>query len=407
LLIAAALLGIGTPPPAAAQNTTLDSRWIPYIGCWKLIAPRQTLVCVVPAVDSGAVDLVTVENGEGVKAEQIIAGGRRLETAHGECTGWQSARWSTVSDRLYLRSEESCPGWGTRTGSGLLAMTRDGQLLYIQGSTVGLKTGVHVERYGELTDSLALPSEVQDALDALHLDLTAVSQARALAKAPLGIDDLAEASRQLNLDVVEAWLVERGSLFNLDGRRLVELAKAGIPSRITDLMIALSYPGVFSIDATAHRGERRGDSVVAYGPGAGPIYPVSSWYGSCDMDYLAFSSNYCDGFSSGYPYGYDFYQHNYPVIIIFNGSGGGSGGGAGGGSSGARSHGRVIHGRGYQEGEGTNADVSRWGEPRSSGSTGSGSGAAARPSSPPPPPPPPPPASSGSSGEQRTAKPRP
>jgi hypothetical protein len=222
----------------------------------------------------------------------------------------------------------------------------------------------------------------------------------------LGIDDLAEASRQLDLNVVEAWLVERGSSFNLDSKRLVELAKAGIPSRITDLMIALSYPGVFSIDANAHRGERRGDTVVAYGPGAGPIYPVSSWYGSCDMDYLSFSgSNYCDGFSSGYQYGYGFYQPNYPIIIIYNGSGGGSGGGGGGGggSSGSRSHGRVVNGGGYQEGQDASADVAV-GEPRSSSSTGSSSGAASRPSSPPPPPPP---ASSGSSGEQRTAKPRP
>jgi hypothetical protein len=399
LLVAAALLGIGTPNPAEAQNTTVDSRWIAYIGCWKLISPRQTLVCVVPAVDTGAVDLVTIENGAVVKAEQVIAGGRRLETAHGECTGWQSAEWSRVSDRLYLRSEESCPGWGTRTGNGVLAMTREGQLLYIQGSTVGLQTGVHVERYREITDSLALPSEVQDALDALHLDLTAASQARAMAKAPLGIDDLAEASRELDLDVVEAWLVERGSSFNLDGKRLVALAKAGIPSRITDLMIALSYPGAFSIDATSHRGERRGDAVLAYGSGVGPMYPVSSWYGTCGMDYLPFpySSNYCDGFA-GYPYAYDYYQHDYPVIIIFNGSSGGSGGG--GAPSPSGSHGRVVNGRGYQEGQGTNANVARWGEPRSSSSTGSSAGAAA-------PPPPPPATSSSSSGEQRTAKPRP
>jgi hypothetical protein len=243
-----------------------------------------------------------------------------------------------------------------------------------------------------------LPGEVQDALDALHLDLTAVSQAHASAKAPLGIDDLAEASRELDLDVVEAWLVERGSSFNLDAQRLVALAKAGIPARITDLMIALSYPSVFAIDAGSHSGARRGDTVVAYGSGAGPIYPVSPWYGSCGLDYLPFSygSNYCDGFA-GYPYAYDYYQNNYPIIIIFNGSGGGSGGG--GGSSGSRSHGRVVNGGGYQEGQGTNANVARWGEPRSSSSTGSSAGAAA--------PPPPPATSSSSSGEQRTAKPRP
>jgi hypothetical protein len=397
LLIGAALLA--GPTPGQAQNTSVDSRWLAFLGCWKPMSLRSTMLCIVPAADSGAVDLVTIENGEVVKAEQIIADRRNIQTAHGECTGWQRAEWSTISDRLYMHSEERCPGWGTRTGSALFAMTRDGQLLYIQGSTVGEKTGVQVQRYREITDSLSLPSEVQDALDAVHLDVTAATQARALAKAPLDIDDLAEASRELDLDVVEAWLVERGSSFNLDAKRLEALAKAGIPGRITDLMIALSFPGVFSIDATSHRGARR-TAELAYSESAGPLYPVTPWYGSCLMDYY-----YCDGFANPYPYGYgDFYGYgrDYPVVIIYNPSGGGGGGG--GGSTESRAHGRVVNGRGYQEGQGANADVSRFGEPRSSDGS-SYSGSASRTSSPPPPPPPP--ASSSSSGEPRTAKPRP
>lgn len=386
LLVAAALLA--NVAPARAQDTPVDSRWIAYLGCWQSVGEgKNSTVCVVPATDMSAVDLVTVENGEVVKAEQIIANGARIATTRGECTGWQSAEWSAVSDRLYMHAEESCPGWGTRTGSGVIALDRAGQLLHIQGSTVGMKTGVRVQRYREAETDLVLPSEVKDALDALDLDLRAIGQAHAAATASLAVDDVVEASRQLDTDVVEAWLVERGGSFTLNADRLVTLADAGVPSRITDLMIALSYPGVFSIDDVLHRGSRRGEAAESYAGGAGLMYPVTPWYGSCVME------SYCDGFDRLYPYGYDSYPRNYPIIIIFNGSGGGSGGSA-------RSHGRVVNGQGYQEGDGSSADVTRRGVPRSDGESGTASSrGAGTPSSTP--------STSSSSGEQRTAKPRP
>ena len=393
LLVGAALFALGAP--ARAQNTTVDSRWIAYLGCWESIGGRKSIVCVVPAADTSAIDLVTLENAEVIKAEQILATGARIETTHGECTGWQSAQWSAVSDRLYLRSEESCPGWGTRTGTGMIAMTRDGQLLYIQGSTVGMKTGVRVQRYKGTTADLVLPSEVKDALDAVQLDLSATAQAHAAATAPLAVEDLTEASRQLDADVVEAWLVERGGSFTLDAKRLVALANAGVPTRITDLMIALSYPGVFTIDATSHRGARRVEAEASYAGGAGPIYPVTPFYGNCGMEFMPFpySSYYCDGFAHVYPYeyGYNPYLNQYPVLIIYTGSSGGS--------DIVRPHGRVVNGHGYEEGQRSSADVvSRWGEPRS-GTSGSSSTGAASPQYTP--------SSSSSSGEQRTAKPRP
>ena len=393
LLVAVALLGTGATA-ARAQNTTVDSRWIAYLGCWESIGGQKSIVCVVPGADTSAIDLVTIENGEVVKAEQMIATGARIETTHGECTGWQSAEWSAVSDRLYLRLEERCPGWGTRTGTGVFAMTRDRQLLYIQGSTVGMKTGVQVQRYREPTTDLVLPSEVKDALDALHLDLSVTAQAHAAATAPLAIDDLVEASRQLDPDVVEAWLVERGGSFTLDRKRLVTLANAGVPSRITDLLVALSYPGVFTINVTAHQGARRAETTESYAGGAGPVFPVASWYAGCSLEYLPFyGSYYCDGFAQAYPFTYGSYGRDYPVVIIFNGSSGSGGGEI------SRSHGRVINGQGYQEGPGSSADVvSRWGEPRQSISGSSSTGAASPQYTP---------SSSSSSGEQRTAKPRP
>ena len=383
LLVAATLLGLGATP-ARAQNTTVDSRWLAYLGCWEALDTPSTL-CLIPSADTSAVDLVTIKNGQVVTAEQILATGARVETARADCAGWRSAEWSAVSDRLYLRSEETCPGWGTRTGTGVIALSRDGQLLYIQGSTVGLRAGVRAQRYREITTTVDLPSEVRDALDALRPDLTASMQARAAATAPLAIEDLVEAARQLDVDVVEAWLVERGGSFTLDAARLTTLAKAGVPSRITDLMIALSYPKMFAINATSHQGERRVITDESYAGGG--AYALTPSYGDCLMAYQPFgySSYYCDGFAS-LQYGYSWFPYN-PVAIIYTGGSSGAGGGT--------THGRVVNGQGYEEGLRPDGDVSsRRGEPRSEGASSTG---ASRPSS----------TSGSSSGEQRTAKPRP
>ena len=385
LLAGAVLFGIGVPPaPAHAQNPTVDARWLAYLGCWRSIQiGRESTVCLVPGrgAEMAAVDIVTIDSGRVVAAEQIAATGQRLQTTRGDCTGWQSAGWSGVSDRVYLRAEETCPGWGTRTGTGLIALTDEGQLLYIQGSTITTKTGVRVQRYREAAE-FDLPSEVADALNTLDADLTTTARARAAAAAPLAIEDLAEASRELDVEVVEAWLVARGKSFRLDAERLVALAGAGVPARITDLMIALSNPRVFAVDG---RGTRR---VSTSGePGVvSPVYPVSPLYSGCAMQYvfLPLYSSYCDAYAFRYPYPYGW----YPVSIIYTGDA--SGGGGGGSGSGGRSHGRVINGRGYQQGTPTSADVVRTGQPRSTASGGT-----------------PAPSASASSGEQRTAKPRP
>jgi hypothetical protein len=391
LLVAAALLGIAAAPPLLrAQDSTVDSRWLAYLGCWEAVGPAKTHLCVVPVTGTSAVDLVTIANGTVVARDRIAATGERATTTHGNCSGWQSASWSDIGDRVYLRSEETCTPGNPRPGTGLIAPTRDGQWLYIQGMTLGTQTGVRVQRYHEVTTNLLLPQEIADAL---QLDLTATMQARAAAAAPLTIDDLVDASRHLDAAVVEAWLVERGGSFTLDAKRLLALAKGGVPPRTIDVLVALSYPGVFAINPTSRRGERRVSTEESYGGGAGPIYPLSS----CGLDYTfyPFGSGYCDGLTPWYPYGYGWYPGNYSVVIIYTGSG--SSGGAGGGAT-SGSHGRVVNGKGFQEGPRGAADVSsRWGEPRST-SNGGSSGAAATPA----------PSTSTSSGtEQRTAKPRP
>ena len=75
LFTAAALLGIGAVP-ARAQDTTVDSRWLAYLGCWEPIVSTNTQMCVVPVAGTSAVDLVKMEVSAAVwqMADSLLLG---------------------------------------------------------------------------------------------------------------------------------------------------------------------------------------------------------------------------------------------------------------------------------------------------------------------------------------------
>jgi hypothetical protein len=369
LLVIGALLGISAAP-ARSQNAPLpppiDRRWLAYLGCWERVESAKSHVCVVPTANPDAVDLLTIVKGEVGARERIDA---------------SSAEWSAHGQRLYMRSDDSRDSAGI--GTGVIAMTRNGDWLYIQGMTVAGQTGVRVQRYREATSELLVPDEVASAL---QLNLSATLWARAAAGAPLSTDDVIEASRHLDASVLEALLVERAEPFTLDAKRLIALADAGVPSRVIDLMVALSYPRAFAINTASRQG--------SYGQRTAPTEYVTAYNPLC-YDYdsmLSYGTDDCTGLGSAYGYGYGWYPGGYPVTIIYSGASSGGG---------SRAHGRVVNGEGYVKGGdtgpefGTPRPSDTW-SPRSSGSSSGSSGAGAPSTS-----------SSSGSGEQRTAKPRP
>jgi hypothetical protein len=68
---------------------------------------------------------------------------------------------------------------------------------------------------------------------------------RMLAGSTVGPDDVIDASKHVDAHVVEAWLIERGQQFDVDGKMLVALSRAGVPGSVTDVMIGVSYPERF------------------------------------------------------------------------------------------------------------------------------------------------------------------
>jgi hypothetical protein len=451
-LLAGLLLTLAAMPASAQGAVVPDVRWQPWLGCWSLgglqprvvgVTSQSHAVCIVPTSTSSAVDIATVENGKVVDRHRINADGVQHPSSKDGCSGWESAQWSVGERRVFVRSEYSCGGGLKQSASGVLAITGTGEWIDVQGVSSGGNKGVRALRYSDVNETGAIPAELADLLQSRSM---AVSAGRISASAPLTVADIAEASQRLDAGVVEAYLVEFNSGADavpagLNAKTLVDLADAGVPPGVIDVVVALAYPHVFSFNPATREGEFRAAEggtlsrssgmlpVVGYDAYGLPIYadnfmrsncdaygysPYSSGYGCSPycMGYYGVSSPSCSryGYSAygpGYGYGYGSYGYGYGYG---HGYGYGNGFGPGyGWYPGSQPivvvqgpqptgvalppHGRAVNGHGYTQGSGSTTTTST---PRSSTESGSGSPAAGSSSG----------ASSGSSGSGSGSAPR-
>lgn len=379
---------------ATAQDSGIDPRWQAWLGCWEAVDPEgnpATLgtpgprVCVIPAAGTSAVEIVTLVGDSIALRQRIAATGEQVAGSKDGCTGWDRAQWSSGAQRVFLRSSYTCPGGLTRLSNGVMAMSPTGEWLDVLGVIAGTTQGVRVARYRDVTNAASLPAEIATALRGR---VPAVNDARTVAMAPLTTEDVLEASRFIDPGVVQTWLAERGEGFTLDAKKLAELEKAGLPTAVIDVMVALSYPRVFALDRSRVVGATRETAEAA--PEGRTVY-VYGW----DPFYSPYGSRY----GYGYPYGYGYggyggwYYGTRPIVIVRQPPSGGSE---------TERHGRVVKGRGYVPGSSPvrRSEGSAGSRGSSSGSSGAASGSSGSSSS----------GSSSkspSSGSGRTAKPRP
>jgi hypothetical protein len=409
----------------SAQGTALDVRWQGWLGCWQPVTANAAdnysawmdqrardagapSLCIVPSSSANSVDFVTVaRDGKVTARESVSPDTHGVARERDGCSGTETAEWSTDARRLYVGSRYSCPNGLTRTTSGMLAMSGNGQLVDVEEVATGGAKSVRVARYQSVAPpaGFALDSAVVPNASSLP-----VSTARAALSGALTGADIADAVHSVDTLVVEAWLVERGDRFKVDAHRLAALADAGVPGRITDLMIALAYPKVFALDQSLRVATTlpRGSTIYAtlpppdpfgyryggyggYPAGYGPLGYSPYLYSPLGFGYTGYG--YGSGYG-GYGYGYGGYVYQPPVVIIRNPNGGSG-----------HTHGRVVNGEGYTRG-GSSGSTGTTGVPRSasggssssSGSTSAGSTSSGSTSSS---------SGSSSSGETRQAKPRP
>ena len=392
-------MGLVAANSASAQGA--GPRWQAWLGCWSSAAPGESygsaqfappVVCIVPTSSGDVVEVATIAEGKVIKRDSIDASGRDRALQAKGCEGTQVARWSADERRVYLKSASSCEGMRT-TGSSILAMTQSGEWIDVRGVSAGEGENVRVARYHDIGLPSSIPVEIAGALRGRAM---ASQAARIAAGANIGTSAVKEATSSASTGVVEAWIMERAQRFALGANDLVALADAGVPARVTDAMVAVSYPNEFQVaraeDRPARDAEdaRYGRTIPVY---LDPYYSPWGWgysrYGNSGYGY--------NGYGYGYGgYGYGGYGSGYyggaPIIIVT-------------GTQAAGSNGQMVKGRGYTQGTSggstSDRDYGRSNSGTSSGSSSSGSSSSGSSTSTAP-------ASQPSQpAEQRTAKPRP
>ena len=403
-------------PLAAAQE--VDSRWAPWIGCWTAVdeTAMAPLLCVVPLAGESAVEMLTVLEGQVVSRESIVADGQQRPVSREECEGLEQAEFSDDSRRIYVRSELDCRAGGARSSTSVMSIVSPYEWLDVRTVEVDGQSVPWVLRYRQALRADYEAAGQADLLDAQGSDgLTA----RLAASRPIALDDVIEASGKVSAVTLQIWVAERGEPFALDGNRLIEMADAGVPAGVIDVVIAVSYPEKFVVNdgapseprfAEARRGGGRSalGCSMSLNPFQDPFYDP---YGR----YSYGARRYGIGYNAGYGYGYGGYGgcgayggygggyngyggfggfgalgYGFDRYGSYGGFGGFGGYGYGGtvvvvdrrsdlgsgGAGGTSTRGRVVRGGGYTSDGGGGTSTGRSAQPRSSG--GSGGGASAR-----------------------------
>ena len=375
MLLSAAALAAAASPAHAQQA---DARWSPWIGCWQAVASAEEepqsedLLCVRP--ESGGVEVIEVVQSRPRASQLLVADGQPHDVTAEGCSGWRSVEFSLDGQRLFTRAEQACADDPVRPSTGVIAMVSPREWIDVQATDVDGHALSWVRRYRPA------PAAVVEAAGFAELAARGAPGigARAAAVTP-DVDDVIEASGTIDTEAVRAWIAELNDPFDLDSRRLIRLADAGVPENVIDVMIAVSYPDRFALQHSGDIDEMDGRD---YGRN---VYMGSSIW---NRGFYWSPFGYGYGYGGGY-YGYPYYYDPGVVIVVPNED--------------VEPDARVVKGRGYTRGRPSSGSspqadppARRSEQPNGGGSSGS-SGGSSQPSSG---------GSSGGGSEGRTAKPR-
>src|SRR5437868_12688441 len=113
-----ALFGAGL---IQAQTST-DTRWSAWLGCWRTAEADGATTCVVPTARSTAVDVVRMVNGEIDSRQRIDADSQPHAIDRAGCRGTETTHWSPTGHRVYRRDDLVCPAGVNGIATTLMAI---------------------------------------------------------------------------------------------------------------------------------------------------------------------------------------------------------------------------------------------------------------------------------------------
>jgi hypothetical protein len=267
-IVALAAPALGQP---MARQTQKNRDKLAWLGCWDVMADpdddtqerpeERQMICVTPGDAPEALDMTVLIDGENVATETIVPDGSRQPVSDGGCDGWIRSVLSEDRRRLYLQSEATCPDGKLRNLTGASMIVSGNRWIDIHALRVDGERELLIQRYRPVeAGTVRLPGVFSTEMDIVRM----------AAAAPLTTENVIEALQIVDPAVVEAMLLESEVRFGIDSDLLLQLADAGIPNEVINLMVALSFPDYFSIEG----GTVSRQAEVYYGGGYwSPWYP--------------------------------------------------------------------------------------------------------------------------------------
>ena len=316
----AAVVAIAVHSPLAAQESGLRAGWQPFLGCWRALDAEEDegILCLV--ADGQDVEMLTIVDTDVQFREPLVADGGTHAFERDDCQGTESARFSEDRHRLYTASLVTCDGEAPRRSTGIISMPALGEWIDVRAIEVNGAFTVWSKRYQRTSHSVLSQLGLAPAI--AQPDPFALRGGVASAASMITIDDVIDASRNVDTDAVQGWLAEVGPPFvGLSAEDLIRLEEAGVATAVIDVVVAVSFPEHFALRPEASR------------------YPM--YYSGWNPYYLGYGS-YRRGFGL-YPYSYGWYPGSYnPVPVNVNRIPGGGGG-------------QAVAGKGYRR-PGSSAD---------------------------------------------------
>lgn len=314
----AAVAAMAVHGPVQAQEQGLRAGWQSYLGCWQSTATDedQGLLCLV--ADGRDVQMLTIINGEVAFNEPLVADGGTHDFERDDCSGTESARFSEDLRRLYTASLVTCDGEASRRSTGIISMPGMDEWIDVRAIETNGVVTVWSQRYQRASHSVLGQLGLADPV--ARPNPFALRGGISYATSAITIDDVIDASRNVDMDAVQGWLAEVGQeLEGLSAEDLIRLEDAGVATAVIDVVVAVSFPQHFAFNQDAE-----GDRARTYMYGWGdPYYGYYGRYGYY-------------GYNRGPWYYGRYYPGYYTPVVYTPGRIGGGGGG------------QVVAGRGYR-----------------------------------------------------------
>lgn len=341
LLVSAPVTISASEQPYPAGYEKLDTRLLPWIGSWRLLSRgankdqnelvQEFLLTISPGDSVNTLTMKGYRDGNLSAEEKIIVDGHRHQITDDKCTGWYQYSWSENGRRLLFNSESNCQGDPPRKISGMSIFDEKGQWLDIQLLHNGEDKVTNTKKYHNADNDSAIPGANAG---------SRISSARIASGKRFTIEEIIELSGKVESEVLETALLETGKPFPINSKKVAELADLKVPSRVIDIMVAISFPDKFNLQGRAISQAREAE--------IHPNYYFPGPYDYCSHDYRYFPWHWAP--YACFPYGYSYldyytgYGWYYPFWTwppYYTDGGGGSG---------SVEHGRLINGQGYTKG---------------------------------------------------------